>query len=85
MQSTETEQRLAIGNGLSRLQGKVAVVTGADSGIGRATARLFAREGAKVVCVDILESGNPRIDRLIHQEGGELLGRCLGGQLSKRH
>ena len=60
-----------MGRGLGRLQGKVAVVTGADSGIGRATARLFALEGAKVVCVDILESGNPRIDRLIRHDGGE--------------
>ena len=39
--------------GLSRLKGKVAIVTGANSGIGRATARLFAREGAKVFCADI--------------------------------
>jgi NAD(P)-dependent dehydrogenase (short-subunit alcohol dehydrogenase family) len=36
-----------------RLTGKVAVVTGAGSGIGAATARLFAREGARVVCADI--------------------------------
>jgi 3-oxoacyl-[acyl-carrier protein] reductase len=57
--------------GRGRLTGKVAIVTGADSGMGRATARLFAREGAKVVCVDIWESGTPRIDRLIEGEGGE--------------
>ncbi len=41
---------------LGRLKNKIAVITGANSGIGRATARLFAREGAKVVCCDIQET-----------------------------
>jgi NAD(P)-dependent dehydrogenase (short-subunit alcohol dehydrogenase family) len=41
-----------------RLEGKVTVVTGAGSGIGRATAVLFAQEGAEVVCVD--RSGEQR-------------------------
>jgi 3-oxoacyl-[acyl-carrier protein] reductase len=59
------------GASLGRLRGKTVVVTGADSGIGRATARLFAHEGAKVVCVDVRESGSPRVDRLIQDEGGE--------------
>ena len=39
-----------------QLQGKTALITGAASGIGRATARLFAREGASVVLTDINES-----------------------------
>ncbi|HZH84558.1 MAG TPA: SDR family oxidoreductase, partial [Phototrophicaceae bacterium] len=57
--------------GLGRLKGRVAIITGANSGIGRATARLFAREGAKVVCCDIQETISPRIDQLIKdKEGG---------------
>ncbi|MEE9306704.1 MAG: SDR family NAD(P)-dependent oxidoreductase, partial [Spirochaetia bacterium] len=39
--------------GLRRLQGKVAIVTGAGTGIGRAISFLFAREGAKVAVADI--------------------------------
>ncbi|MER5641219.1 3-oxoacyl-ACP reductase [Kitasatospora sp. NPDC002227] len=40
----------------NRLEGRVAVITGAGSGIGLATARRFAAEGAKVVCVDLDET-----------------------------
>ncbi len=43
--------------GLDRLRGKAAVVTGAAKGIGRATAELFAREGARLVINDVDEAG----------------------------
>ena len=60
-----------MGEGRGRLANKIAIVTGANSGIGRATARLFAREGAKVVCCDIQDELSPRIDELIKRDGGE--------------
>ncbi|OYW92783.1 MAG: oxidoreductase, partial [Caulobacterales bacterium 32-67-6] len=41
---------------MGRLEGFSAVVTGAASGIGRASASLFAREGARVICVDRAEA-----------------------------
>src|ERR687883_1246668 len=47
--------------------GKVAFVTGAGSGIGRATALAFAREGASVVVSDISERGNQETVRMIEE------------------
>ena len=44
-------------SGLDRLRGKAAVVTGAAKGIGKATAELFAREGARLVVTDVNEHG----------------------------
>jgi NAD(P)-dependent dehydrogenase (short-subunit alcohol dehydrogenase family) len=43
------------GRSIMRLAGKVAIISGAASGMGAATARMFAREGAKVVIADVLE------------------------------
>jgi 3-oxoacyl-[acyl-carrier protein] reductase len=65
------DEHLMMDRGRGRLENKVAIVTGANSGIGRAAARLFAREGAKVVCCDIQDELSPRIDELIKQDGGE--------------
>lgn len=60
--------------GSGRLAGKVAVVTGADSGIGRAVAVLFAREGAKVAIAYLCEDGDAQhTARLVAAEGSEAL------------
>jgi NAD(P)-dependent dehydrogenase (short-subunit alcohol dehydrogenase family) len=55
---------------IKSMEGKVALVTGSGSGIGRATAPVFAREGAKVVIADInVEAGQETADR-IKKDGG---------------
>lgn len=60
--------------GSGRLKGKVAIVTGADSGIGRAVAVLYAREGAKVCIAYLCEHDDAEKTReLCEQEGAEVL------------
>ena len=56
-----------------RFAGKVAFVTGAGSGIGRATAIAFAAEGAEVVLADIDTVGNEETTRLVAEHGGRVL------------
>jgi len=55
------------------LDGKVALVTGGASGIGRATALTFAREGAKLVVADMNAEGGQQTAHLITEKGGEAI------------
>ena len=54
-----------------RLADKVAVITGAASGFGRASAVIFAKEGAKVVVADINDDGGQETVSMIKEKGGE--------------
>lgn len=56
-----------------RLTNKIAVITGAGSGIGRASAYLFAREGAKVVAADISDASGEETEATIKSSGGEAI------------
>lgn len=54
-----------------RLEGKVAIITGAGSGIGRASALLFAREGAEIMVADVDQAGGMETVDQIVGDGGE--------------
>ncbi len=55
------------------LDGKVAIITGAASGIGRATAQIFAREGAKLLLADLQEDAGNETAQMIRAAGADAL------------
>jgi NAD(P)-dependent dehydrogenase (short-subunit alcohol dehydrogenase family) len=57
--------------------GKTIVITGAASGIGRATALIFAREGANVVCADIDENGVEQTAKAVNEIGSQSLALAI--------
>jgi NAD(P)-dependent dehydrogenase (short-subunit alcohol dehydrogenase family) len=57
-----------------RLSGKAVLITGAGSGMGRLAAEMFAREGAQIVAVDIIEGPLEETVSLVESEGGSIMG-----------
>lgn len=58
---------------MKRLEGKVVIITGVAAGIGRASANLFAKEGARIVGADIDEKGGKSITEKIQAFGGSMI------------
>ena len=80
---------------MGRLEGKVCLITGAGSGIGQASARLFANEGARVVVADVDDRGAKTTVTSIRKAGGEAVAEhvnvteeaetvALAGRVAKR-
>ena len=64
----------------AQLQGKVILVTGGGSGIGRATSALLARQGAKVMIADYVPESAERTVKMIKDAGGEA--SCIAADVS---
>jgi NAD(P)-dependent dehydrogenase (short-subunit alcohol dehydrogenase family) len=58
---------------MGKLDGKIALITGAGSGMGQATALLFAKEGAKVGVIDYVPAGGQETVRMIREAGGKAI------------
>ena len=58
---------------MGRLDGKVALITGAGSGIAKAASRLFAAEGARIVIAEIDQEKGLATERMVKDAGGEAL------------
>jgi NAD(P)-dependent dehydrogenase (short-subunit alcohol dehydrogenase family) len=70
--------------GSGRLAGKVALITGADSGIGRAVAALYAREGANIAIFYLCEHDDAaETQRIVEAEGRKAI--CIAGDLGEKH